>query len=682
MGNKNLKSKVEQKGKFLVNGQFKLNEKLGSGSFGKIYECRKLSDNSRFAVKFETEQKEEQLNYEQKIYQILKKHHGFPKIQHFGILNKTNYLIMDLLGRNLGTLFEYCGRKFSLKTVLMIADQILRRIQLLHTKSFVYRDIKPENFCIGKKKNKNQIFMIDFGLSKLYRDFWTHKFNKYKQNRNLIGTVRYSSVNTHLGIEQTRRDDLESLGYMLIYFLKGGLPWQGLKSSSLQDRNSKICDNKLMTSTSTLCEGLPVEFKEYIEYCKNLSFKETPNYSLLRRKFQNLFLKKGYVYDYEYDWVKIKKLNLYTGQNKTISKSKSKFINKQEIQNSKENKNIVFNNINIGQTKDRYIKKRVKTETKTQNEIENIIEKIQKKSLNNSKSKINVLSTDSEMRSETETETETEKDDKTEKEYPENVSNSQKQEEKINQLIKQIQKYDLPEEENQEIKDQIEKQFIKQQKSNDYININHNKEEEESEEEEEEEAKKIDLKEKEPKYFLRNRTIYKKKFKKIKQKIQSIEDCSNEKPHFLDKKIRKIKKKIKKQLKKNINFGTLYTLKSYYFILSFVLLEKQFYSDKYAYKKNKKKIKKEQYMLSLKQIYDQKKKLITKQLSLIESICLSGRIILNSGQQKKLAKLQLKVQKKKKLSLKKFYRLFEKVEKFSDLIILLFEQNDNDVEYF
>ncbi|KAJ6247831.1 casein kinase 1-like protein [Anaeramoeba flamelloides] len=682
MGNKNLKSKVEQKGRFLFNRQFKLNEKLGAGSFGKIYECRKLNDNSRFAVKFETEQKEEQLNYEQKIYQILKEHHGFPKIQHFGILNKTNYLIMDLLGRNLGTLFEYCGREFSLKTVLMIADQILSRIQLLHTKSFVYRDIKPENFCIGKKKNKNQIFMIDFGLSKLYRGFWTHKFNKYKQNRNLIGTVRYSSVNTHLGIEQTRRDDLESLGYMLIYFLKGGLPWQGLKSSSLQDRNSKICDNKLITSTSALCEGLPVEFKEYLEYCKNLSFKDTPDYSLLRSKFRNLFLKKGYVYDYEYDWVKRKKQNLSTGQNKTISKSNSKFINNQYIQNNKENKNMVFNNINIDQTKDRYIKKRVKTETKTQNEIENIIEKIQKKSLNNSKSKIDVLSTESEM--ECEARTETDEDGKTENDNPKNKLNSQKQEEKINQLIKQIKKYNLLEEDNQEIKGQIEKQFLKQQKLKNNIIINHNNNN--KEEEEEEEEIETDLKEKdklkESKYFLRNHTIYKKKFKKIKQKIQNIDESSNEKPHFLDQKIRKIRKKIKKQLKKNFNFRSLYTLKSYHFILSFILLEKQFYSDKLTYKKNKKNTKKEQYMLSVKQIYDQKKKLIIKQLSLIESICLSGRIILNSKQQKMLAKLQLKVQTKKKLSLKKFFKLFEKVEKFSGLITLLFEQNDNDDEYF
>ncbi|KAJ6251904.1 casein kinase i-like protein [Anaeramoeba flamelloides] len=286
----------------LLNGKYQIQKKIGRGSFGKIHLCCRVSDNEIFAVKFETESQEGQLEYEYKLYQISKGHCGFPNVYSFGQENYRHFLIMDLLGPNLESLFKYCDRKFSLKTVLMIADQILCRLEQVHSKSFVYRDIKPENFVIGRENQKNQIFIIDFGLSKLYRDFWTHKSNRYRNKRDLVGTVRYSSINTHLGIEQSRRDDLESLGYMLIYFLRGRLPWQGMIASNNKERNEKICDKKVVTPLRVLCDGIPIEFQQYLDYCKNLSYEDQPNYGLLRYKFRKLFLSKNYLYDYEYDW--------------------------------------------------------------------------------------------------------------------------------------------------------------------------------------------------------------------------------------------------------------------------------------------------------------------------------------------------------------------------------------------
>mmetsp|Transcript_27303 Transcript_27303/g.20438 ORF Transcript_27303/g.20438 Transcript_27303/m.20438 type:complete len:135 (+) Transcript_27303:419-823(+) len=134
-------------------------------------------------------------------------------------------MVIDLLGPSLEDLFKFCGGRFSLKTVLMIAHQILGTIARLHAKNFVHRDIKPENFLMGLGRKSHIVHLIDFGLAKRYRDGKTHQHIPYKENKNLTGTARYASVNAHLGIEQSRRDDLESIGYILVYFANGSLPW-------------------------------------------------------------------------------------------------------------------------------------------------------------------------------------------------------------------------------------------------------------------------------------------------------------------------------------------------------------------------------------------------------------------------------------------------------------------------
>jgi len=172
----------------------------------------------------------------------------------------------------------------------------------VHTKSFIHRDVKPDNFLIGLGKRQHIIHIIDFGLAKKYRDPRTHQHIPYRENKNLTGTARYASINTHIGIEQSRRDDLESLGYVLMYFIRGSLPWQGLKANTKKQKYERIMDKKMSTSTEQLCKGYPSEFRSYFEYCRSLRFEDRPDYAYLKRLFKELFYRKGFQYDNMFDW--------------------------------------------------------------------------------------------------------------------------------------------------------------------------------------------------------------------------------------------------------------------------------------------------------------------------------------------------------------------------------------------
>ncbi|KAL0918462.1 hypothetical protein M5K25_010471 [Dendrobium thyrsiflorum] len=291
----------------IIGEKFTLGRKIGSGSFGELYLGVNIQTGEEVAIKLESvKSKHPQLHYESKLYMLLQGGTGIPNLKWFGVEGDYNVMVIDLLGPSLEDLFNYCDRKFSMKTVLMLADQLINRIEYMHSRGFLHRDIKPDNFLMGLGRKANQVYAIDFGLAKKYRDLQTHKHIPYRENKNLTGTARYASVNTHLGVEQSRRDDLESLGYVFMYFLRGSLPWQGLKAGTKKQKYDKISEKKMLTPVEVLCKTFPTEFVSYFHYCRSLRFEDKPDYSYLKRLFRDLFIREGYQFDYVFDWTVLK----------------------------------------------------------------------------------------------------------------------------------------------------------------------------------------------------------------------------------------------------------------------------------------------------------------------------------------------------------------------------------------
>lgn len=208
-------------------------------------------------------------------------------------------MVMDLLGKSLEDLFIENKKKFDLKTVCMLADQMIQRVQFMHSKGFIHRDIKPDNFLVGRDSNQHRIYMVDFGLAKKYL-LKNNVHIPYRENKNLTGTARYASRNTHLGVEQSRRDDMESLGYVFIYFLKGSLPWQNQQGKNRNEKYEKIKEKKISTPNDMLCKGLPNELLLYMQYCQNIRFEDQPDYQYLRGLIKEIMNKNQWTSDNQF----------------------------------------------------------------------------------------------------------------------------------------------------------------------------------------------------------------------------------------------------------------------------------------------------------------------------------------------------------------------------------------------
>lgn len=182
---------------------------------------------------------------------------GIPHIMSYGFVGNYNILVMELVGKSLEQIFQQREKKFSIKTTCLLAIQMIDLMKYIHDKDLIHRDVKPDNFCIGLNDKSHVIYILDFGLAMKYRIGENKEHIKISLNKKLTGTTRYSSVNAMKGIEQSRRDDLEALGYILMYFLKSGLPWQGLYVQRRVERYKKILEKKEKTTTDELCAGFP-----------------------------------------------------------------------------------------------------------------------------------------------------------------------------------------------------------------------------------------------------------------------------------------------------------------------------------------------------------------------------------------------------------------------------------------
>ena len=295
------KNKTEPKNETaLIFKRYRLLKNIGEGAFGSVFLGINLKTNEKVAIKIE-ERKIPKPSLEREAYILYSlKIPGLPKLITFGRNKKYNILVQELLGKSLYQIHNDYNKKFSVKDTCILAIQIINIIEIVHGKNYIHCDIKPQNILIGNE-NLNLIYLIDFGLAKKYRsDRGNHV--KFSVTKRIIGTPRFCSINAMRGIELSRKDDLESIAYMVIYFIKGNLPWQGLKIEDSEKRFKKITEIKKNSKTEELCKGLPKEIWEFYDYTKNLEFEENPDYDYMRGLFYNVLNNLNAENDIFFSW--------------------------------------------------------------------------------------------------------------------------------------------------------------------------------------------------------------------------------------------------------------------------------------------------------------------------------------------------------------------------------------------
>ena len=299
-----IKEREKEKEEHRIDKDFTIftNKQLGKGGFGQLYLGRNIHENIFIAIKVEEQSPRSRLAYEFQILKEISEGDGIPKVYKLHRGKKHNYLMMQLLGKSLDKLFVDMKKKFTIKTVCMLAYQMVQRVEYVHSRGYIHRDIKPGNFLMGKNLDNKKLFIIDFGLSKKYIDKNTGKHIIYKEGKGLTGTARYVSLNTHYGIEQSRRDDIEGIAYNLIYFAKGKLPWQGVKTKNKKEKHKKIMELKEEYNPDKLCEGLPEEFPTLLKYARKLDFEEKPDYKNIKIMFKQLIIANKQQMDWKFDW--------------------------------------------------------------------------------------------------------------------------------------------------------------------------------------------------------------------------------------------------------------------------------------------------------------------------------------------------------------------------------------------
>ena len=318
----------------LIFGKYSIKKLIAKGTFGEVYLGTNIYNNKEYALKIELMKNGESYLKQETFILFSIKGPGIPSVISFGVSDHYHILVENLLGQSIYDIWLNKKKKLNIKDTAMFAIQALERIECVHSKNYLHRDIKPGNFLVGNP-DKSQIYLIDFGNARKYRSSKTGKHLPFIKNNKVFGTALFLSSNNLKGIEQTRKDELESLGLVFIYLSTGTLPWAKIKYKSMEQALEKINDIKSKISNQELCKGMPKEMYEYMNYVTNLNYKDNPNYTYLRELFLNILENIGEKNDLMFSWIDKK-----IAPKKIISKSNSKTMSKlyQNLLNINKNK--------------------------------------------------------------------------------------------------------------------------------------------------------------------------------------------------------------------------------------------------------------------------------------------------------------------------------------------------------
>ncbi|GFP53367.1 casein kinase I isoform delta [Trichoderma asperellum] len=289
-----------------IRDRWRLEGEIGAGGFGQVYLATDLKTNKFVAVKLcylKANPGKSSLQHESVFYKALQNQPGIATLHDIGSDDRQSieFMVCDLLGASLWDLLGRCGHRFSLKTTLMLTDQLISRVEMLHLKNVIHRDLKMENIVMGfGKENGKTAYLLDFGLSGYFRsrdDYIT------APDYRLAGTIETACIAWHLNRPQSPKDDLESLAYVLIFLFRGYLPWSidGDSDASFPS-SERALRMKLSLPIDIICKDMPSEFARHLKYVRSLKYNDAPNYSKLRDMYQRLMKRMGYEYDGVYDW--------------------------------------------------------------------------------------------------------------------------------------------------------------------------------------------------------------------------------------------------------------------------------------------------------------------------------------------------------------------------------------------
>jgi len=285
---------------YILNNRYKICDLLNSGGFGKIYNGIDLLNDNKIAIKIEEKQK--YLQNESDVYDKIKGIKNMAIKYDFINTNNKSYLVMPLYYNSSDRFIKINSKYFNEKDILMLGIQILQQLNNLHKCEVIHNDIKPDNFIFDK--NTNKFKLIDFGLSKLY--IINDKHINFSKKCSRYGTLRYMTINAHKRYSLSRRDDLISLSYSLIYLFYRTLPWKGIvdKNASKKKIHISLIEKKSQYSKDILRNNIISPILSLFNYSSKLSFDKKPDYNYLIKGFYNYLKFKNYKYDGRWSWSK------------------------------------------------------------------------------------------------------------------------------------------------------------------------------------------------------------------------------------------------------------------------------------------------------------------------------------------------------------------------------------------